>query len=247
MHEPFFYESGEDKDLVIFIHGFMGSPRQFSSLAQSVHSCGFAVASLLLPGHGGAMRDFSSATMGQWLEHVISEVGRLSGRYERIYLVGHSMGCLLAINAAVAYPTKVRGLLLIACPFRPRITSLCSLTRQMLCRKSHPIKAAYLESSSIPVRPDIALHSIKPTLELRRLMRITKDELSDVRVPVTAIYSARDEVVTISSLDVLKKGLIHTTTRSIVLTESRHAYYPEYEQGIIERALRDLCGVMQHK
>jgi len=80
-------------------------------------------------------------------------------------------------------------------------------------------------------------------IELKKLMLSTKSNLSDIHVPVTAIYSTRDEVVSIESLATLKAGLTQTTVEEIVLTESLHAYYPEYEQGIIEHALLRLCGI----
>ena len=39
--------------IVIFIHGFLGSPHQFIDLADFVSHMGYACGALLLPGHGG--------------------------------------------------------------------------------------------------------------------------------------------------------------------------------------------------
>jgi esterase/lipase len=39
-HTPFFLDSPTGNAIVVFIHGFMGSPRQFDSLALSVKQKG---------------------------------------------------------------------------------------------------------------------------------------------------------------------------------------------------------------
>ena len=247
MHNPVFLENPVSGGVIVFIHGFMGSPRQFDKLSQSAHRYGYSAASLLLPGHGGAVRDFSFGTMKRWQNHVCGEIERLCSLYEHIYLVGHSMGGLLAINAAIEYPGHVYGMLLIACPFKLRTVSAHSLAvrmRHVFHRKSHPVKAAYLDGCSIPLRPSLAWCSVKPAAEFRRLMHSTKTSLPNVSVPVTAVYSAADEVVSIGSLETLRAGLGHAALEEIILSDSLHAYYPEHERILIENALLQNARVM---
>jgi len=240
MHNPVFLENPTNGGVIVFIHGFMGSPRQFDKLAQNAQRHGHSAASLLLPGHGGAVRDFSSGTMERWQSHVCAEIDRLSQRYNRIYLVGHSMGGLLAVNAAVEYPGQVYGMLLIACPFKLRTVSARSLSvrlRQVFYSKSHPMKSAYLDSCGIPLHISLIRHSAKPAAQLRRLIFSTKANLSNVNVPVAAVYSAADEVVSIVSLETLRSGLGQASLDEIILSDSLHAYYPEHERVVIENAL----------
>jgi carboxylesterase len=176
--------------------------------------------------------------MERWQNHVCDEIDRLSRRYDRIYLVGHSMGCLLAVNAAVEYP--VCGMMLIACPFKLRTVSARALSvrlRQVFCSKSHPMKAAYLDSRGVPLRIGLIRHSAKPAAQLRRLIISAKANLPNVSVPVTAVYSAADEVVSLSSLETLRIGLGQVPLDEIILSDSLHAYYPEHEHVIIENAL----------
>lgn len=243
LHTPSFLENSTSKGIVIFIHGFMGSPRQFDKLAESIHRAGFSAAAVLLPGHGSTTKAFSSGTMESWLNHAYAEVERFL-EYDKIYLVGHSMGGLIAINMAIKYGKRIAGIFLIACPFKFSTFSKQTLSvrlKQAFYSKNHPMKAAYLTSSSVPLRPNIIWHSTKPTSELKKLMRLTTDKLSDVHVPVTAIYSASDELISIDSLDILKAGLTQTTYQSLILSDSLHAYYPAHEQTVIEKQLITLC------
>lgn len=250
VHKPLFLDNSADKGIVVFVHGFMGSPRQFDKMAENVHCQGYSVASILLPGHGATTKEFSSCTMESWLNHVYTEVERYSRSYDNIYLVGHSMGCLLAINTAIKYSERVRGVLLIACPFKLKGFSVHSLKvriKQAFYRKSHPIKAAYLAGSSVPLSPSLIWHSAKPAAELKKLILITKDNLPDIHVPVTAIYSSADELVSIDSLDILRTGLKQTAIKYIALSDSLHAYYPEHEQAVIESTLLHCMGVEASK
>jgi len=222
----------------------MGSPRQFDKLAESVHRTGFNTTAVLLPGHGGSPKEFSSGTMERWLEHVYAETGRFLG-HDKIYLVGHSMGGLIAINTAVRYEGRVSGVFLIACPFKFRTFSAYSLSvrlKQVFYNKTNPMKAAYLTSSSVQLRPGIIRHSAKPALELKKLMKVTKDKLPDVRAPVTAVYSVSDELVSTDSLEILQTGLTKSNFKGLVLSDSLHAYYPLHEQTVIENQLAALCA-----
>ena len=240
MHEPFYLEGIAKKGIVVFIHGFLGSPRQFSRLAQSVHLQGYSAASLLLPGHGTTVKAFSAATMEDWQNHVNAEIGRFSSNHADIYLVGHSMGSLLTINAAVEFSGHVRCLFLIACPFKLRYFSAQSIKvklQQLFYLKSNPIKSAYLAGNSVRSSPSIIWRCAKPSAELNKLILITQDNLHKIRIPVTAIYSSSDEIVSVDSLEILSNGLGHAPFESMTLSDSLHAYYPEHERSLIESAL----------
>ena len=240
MHSPQFLEHSEKTNIVIFIHGYMGSPRQFDRLAEVAYGEGCSVLSLLLPGHGSTTKEFSKATMAKWQEHVNNEVERFSEDYKRIYLVGHSMGCLLAINAAVRYGEHVCGLFLIACPFK--VSSLNKAVikvrlKQLFYPKTHPMKVAYHKGRSVPLMPSLLWRNIRPAAQLMKLISTTKGTLKNIKVPITAVYSLSDEIVSIKSLEILKSEATQTSVKSIILRDSLHAYYTEEEQAVIDEAL----------
>jgi len=242
-HKPKFYENSASSDIVVFIHGFMGSPRQFDSLAEAVHRQGYSAATLLLPGHGSTARDFGSGTFERWQSHVDAEIERYSCNFSNIWLTGHSMGGLLAINTAVRYNKYVRGILTIACPFK--IIPLSAYTIQTRTRQvfRKTIRAAYLSNSSVGMSPTLIWHSRRPAAEIRKLMSAARGNLSQVRMPVTAVYSTSDELTSITSLDIMKRELTKAPFESVVLKESLHAYYTEYEQTMIEQALMNLVSI----
>ena len=242
-HAPRFLETPASSDIVVFIHGFMGSPCQFDELAGAVHRLGCSAASLLLPGHGGSSGDFSSGTFARWQGHVDAEISRLSCEYNNIWLAGHSMGGLLAINAAVGSSGSVRGIFTLACPFKLITFSAHTAkvrVRQAFGGKNDPVKSAYLRNSSVSPSPGLIWHTRKPAAELKILMSTARSNLPNVRVPVTAVYSTSDELTSIVSLDILKEELTGAKLAIVRLTESLHAYYTEKDQAVIEEALLGL-------
>jgi len=244
-HAPLFLEGTKKENLVVFIHGFMGSPRQFDKLARIAHKQGCSAAALLLPGHGGAAKEFASGTYERWQNHVCAEVEMYSRDHTDIWLAGHSMGGLLAINAAVKHSLHVRGLFLIACPFRITTVSVHAIKvriMQVCCRKNNPVKSAYMNGSSVTLSPGLIWRTIRPTSELKTLMQAARDNLPNVRVPVTAVYSKSDELTSIGSLETLKAELTGAPLKELLLTDSLHAYYPEHEQSIIEESLAEMLS-----
>jgi len=218
----------------------MGSPRQFDGFVDVVCTQGCSVAALLLPGHGGTAEDFASGTYEHWQRHVDDEVERYSHNNANIWLVGHSMGGLLAINAAVKYSRYVRGIFLIACPFKITTFSLYAAKvrfKQIFSQKNDPIKAAYRDSGSVSPSISLIWRTAKPALELRKLMRVARGNLPELRLPVTAVYSSADELTSIKSLDILRSELREAPFEQVVLTDSLHAYYPQHEWSVIESTL----------
>jgi pimeloyl-ACP methyl ester carboxylesterase len=102
---------------VVFIHGaaFDHSVWQWQSRYLAHH--GFTVLAADLPGHGrspGPVRKTIGAT-AQWVAALIESAG-----LERAAVVGHSMGSLVALETAIAFPQRVSRLALIgACAPMP--------------------------------------------------------------------------------------------------------------------------------
>lgn len=99
------------KPVVIFLHG-AGFDHSAWALYTRWHAHnGFSVLAPDLPGHGRSSGEalHSVAELADWVAALIDASGGKKAR-----LVGHSLGTLIAIDAAARYPEKVTGLRLIA-------------------------------------------------------------------------------------------------------------------------------------
>ena len=113
--EPFVM--GEGKDAVLLVHGFNDVPYVWTRMAPLIAAKGYHVAALRLPGFGTRHPEEANC-LADWREPIATRLRELAQTHQRVFLCAHSMGCALAIDAAVRVPA-VAGLILLAPLFRP--------------------------------------------------------------------------------------------------------------------------------
>ena len=95
---------------VLFLHGFMGSARDWAGVMADVANAYHGLA-VDLPGHGGSTgldnADYTMDGAAQALAHLLDERG-----IDRCAVVGYSMGGRLALYVALCFPERCRALVL---------------------------------------------------------------------------------------------------------------------------------------
>ena len=215
----------------------MGSPGQFADLAEAVHEIGCTYRALLLPGHGGGLRKFVKSGLRDWQACVQSEIDKIKQEHKKIFLVGHSMGGLLALQASLVKENNISGLVLISTPLKVYLLNPKRLLQRlgiMRLPKSNKMKAVYIESNSIAT-PGPLLYSfaIRPALHFYRLLWQTKKRLPEVFVPVCMFHSKNDETTSYKSAALLYEGLCNTERRSFSLDKSWHVFFEDDEREFI--------------
>lgn len=132
-----FAERGErraGRSSAVLIHGAGASSAIWMMVLARVARAGHAVA-IDLPGHGASSVEGTAldGTAGLSLGRYRDAVGELAGTLclGPSVLVGHSLGALVAIEAALAWPDKVRALVLVgAAPRLPPHGDLLRLLRE---------------------------------------------------------------------------------------------------------------------
>ena len=100
------------KRAVVLLHGFAGSAEDWRSVAALLQGAGFATVAVDLVGHGGtsAPLDPSRYTMHETVLDLAAILDALS--IDRADWLGYSMGGRVALHFALAYPARVRSLIL---------------------------------------------------------------------------------------------------------------------------------------
>lgn len=96
--QPFFLSGSATA--ILLLHGFTASPSEVKALGQSLQQKGYTVSAPLLPGHGSHPKHLNATTLGEWQQAVTTELDFLLASYERVIMVGLSLGGLLALWSA---------------------------------------------------------------------------------------------------------------------------------------------------
>ena len=236
-HSEYSVECGHST-AILFIHGILGSPNQFKFLAEALCALSCDCRAILLPGHGGTSRDFYSTPHTAWSAYAHDEIDRMKEKYEKVLLVGHSMGGLFCLQYAAQYGAD--GIVLINTPLRVKISLRRVVgglkTKRRPTAGESPLTKAYREGLSIRMGrfyeyPLWAGNFIG----LLRIMHDTLAHLPNVRTPVLVMQAQRDESVRLSSARLLMDTLSNADARFIPLEGSYHSYFPpEDQRKIIE-------------
>ena len=237
MHEAFEKQHAEADTIVVFSHGFIGSPKQFEDLTAFAYQHNCAVLSPLLPGHGGSAAEFSKFGLEDWENHLEAEIRRVSSAYQNLILVGHSIGGLLALNASLNKELDIKAVLLLSSPLKLKYSLdqlLVGMQLALFPKRSDALLTAYRNFNSIAGTSLFRYLSWRrQALDVYRLMAKTKSNLPAVAVPTVMIHSKKDETVSLKSADIFQRGLANTERKSVILEESRHAFYVPKERNVI--------------
>ena len=113
--QVFFTDTGEifdkKKHSIILLHGSGQSHVVWSLTAQYLSDQNYNVFALDFPGHGNSEGDSLKTIeeMAEWLEKVIIKIG-----IQDLTLVGHSQGCLVALEYTNKLPKKIKNLIFVA-------------------------------------------------------------------------------------------------------------------------------------
>ena len=99
------------KHTVILIHGAGQSHIVWSLTEEYLSNQGYNVFSLDLPGHGNSEEESlnSIEKIADWLEKVITKIG-----IDELTILGHSQGCLIALEYNYKFSKKVKNLIFVA-------------------------------------------------------------------------------------------------------------------------------------
>lgn len=83
---------------ILLIHGFAGSPSDVYPIKSFFEDKNFIVSSPTLKGHNSSKKVLSKTTYKDWIDSVILEGKELEKKCDTIYVIGFSMGGLIALN-----------------------------------------------------------------------------------------------------------------------------------------------------
>lgn len=215
---------------VLFIHGILGTPNHFRDFISLVPE-NYSVYAMVTAGHCSTVSDFSHSSLKLWEESVQSAVDELLSTHKEIYIVGHSMGTLFAIEQAIKEP-RIRGVFCLSIPIkvrmRARMIPLALKIYRNKIKDDDVVALALRENYGCSAEKNMLkyLGWIPRFLNLFKLIRRVRKNLYKLETPCWAYQSIPDELVSPRSIKILKR---ESNIRTVALHYSTHFYYEKRE------------------
>lgn len=177
---------------VIFVHGTPGDARSFSHQFKN----GFPHATLVAydrPGFGGSPGDNTAATLDyqcRTLEALIESTDT-----PRIFLVGHSYGCPVALNTALRNPSRIAGVFLMGACLGPEF------------EKPLPIQYWLRGAWWAGLLPDEIQQSNEELLNLKADLDAMLHLLPKLNCPLLLLHGTKDEQVPVENVEAIQLRL----------------------------------------
>lgn len=201
------------------IHGFTGAPSEVEPLVKYLQKhTNWEIAVPTLPGHGDTLK-LKGVEYNNWIEHAENELKRLIEKCETVFVIGFSMGGMIASYLAVHYPvTKLVLLSAAALYVNPRqlFLDICEVVKDAFRGRLSDNELYNRYKRKIKATP------ITATLQFRRLVAAIRPMLNQVKIPTLIAQGEIDGVVPPKSAQYLYNHIGASSKKLIFLKESKH-------------------------
>lgn len=177
---------------ILLLHGFAGDVEEIKPLREYLEQRGYMVECPLLPGHGLTKRELAVTSCEDWINAAERAYLDLSGKCDKLIVVGFSMGGLLAVNL---WHYGFSGLVTVNMPIYYWNLKIIASN---LFRDFHRFRKKYMNASLDK--------SFSSMVEFQKLLTKTKPMLRNVTCRTMIVQALDDDTVHYRSADyILKK------------------------------------------
>jgi carboxylesterase len=213
-------------DAVLLLHGLTGSTFEVQPVAERLAAAGMRCLAPVMAGHGGEPDDLIGVPWTEWVARAARDLARLEGA-RRTFVVGCSMGALVACVLAHDAPAQVDGLVLLAPALELQLQGKLGalLGRLRLLRRCVVPKTAgsdVLDEEMRRRNPTLPGVPLAAVAELEKLAAHVDRQLPGVAAPALVIAGAHDHTVTMSGARRLARRIGSGPAELVVLPRSWH-------------------------
>ncbi len=223
---------GGEGPALLCLHGLTGTPYEVRPPERLVEEHRFACLGPLLPGHGTSPEQLARTSRQAWIESALDAYVRLAATHSRVYVLGLSLGGVLALR--IAQERAAAGILLLAAPidlgcwYRVAVPLLARFKSQV------PKTPAIVDPVARDAHPGYRCMPLPAVVELIRLQAEVESRLQCVRSPLRLLYSKSDPTVSVRDAGRILKGAASAEGRVDYLARSGHVITVDVERTQVE-------------
>jgi len=226
----FFWPRGEIA--ILCLHGFTATTVEVRQIATYFSEQGYTTRGPLLPGHGTNALEMNKTTWRNWSSTAENAVLELMKSYDRVFVLGESMGGLLALYLAARYPT-----LLGAMVFAPAI-KIRNLWLAKFIWRFKPLIKKGKPNPNIP-QQSYASFPLRAAASLLDLQRLVKRNLKKIKIPVIIFQGKLDDTIDPMGALYAYKHIRYEDKDFVYLEESSHIILLDKQLPVVQQICLD--------
>lgn len=240
---------------LVIVHGFAEHMRCYTEVARGLAADGIAVHLMDLPGHG--LSDGPRGHIDDFREY-LDDVHLFFHSYPHFlktkptFLLGHSLGGLIACHYCLAYKPKIKGLILTSplTGFESLLSVFVTIVAKAIARKDPafliPKPSGEASLSRDPAKWEryrndpYRLRTISPNLYLSMIQRSRQlqERAAELSLPLLVFYSALDQLVSPAAINRFFRNTGVEDKTAVVFTEAMHELFQEVEHKLVLEKMR---------
>lgn len=224
----------------LLIHGFSSTPAELRELGESLSKEGYTVLSILLSGHGTVVENMEKSNYGDWIKSAEEGYERLKKTCTKIYVIGHSMGGLLALNLAENYKVDKLVALAPALVSKSKASKYAGIIKHFMKYTEWPPEERPEEETKYQLGyAKIPLRSVE---QLNKLQKVTRKDLKKIVSPLLIVHSINDNAIHANGIKLIENKVSSKEIHKHYLNNSGHNITIEREKGIVvKEVIAFLC------
>lgn len=201
------------------IHGFTGAPYEVEPLANHLQKVtNWDVRVPTLPGHGETL-SLGDVRFENWIDCAEKELKSLMETCSEIYVIGFSMGGLIAAYLAAKYPVQ-KLVLLSAAAYYVNPSQMLADIKEMI---RDGIKGNLKENELFNrYKKKMMETPIRATFQFRKLVHFVKPYLKEIQTPTLIVQGELDGIVPVKSAQYLYEVIGSSQKELCFLPKSKH-------------------------
>jgi carboxylesterase len=209
------------------LHGFTGGPYEIEPITEYLkENTDWVVSVPTYPGHGKEL-SLKGRTHDEWLNEAETAYLELQKRVNNIYIVGFSMGGMIAGYLASKYGCDKLILLNASAYYVNPGQMIKDIADMMISGLSGQLKDHELFKRYKKKFKDTPFRA---TREFRKLVKLVKPEISQVSAPTLIVQGECDSIVPRKSAEYLYNAIAASNKRICYFKESKHMICHDVER-----------------
>jgi carboxylesterase len=233
---------GRGRAAALCLHGLTGTPYEVRPLAEAIAAAGIRALGPALPGHNETPERLAATSYRDWLEAARSAFHRLRDDSEKVFVVGLSMGGLLAL--ALAEDEPVDALVTIGTPLvlHQPFACLIPLVKYLMPMSPKAQGSDIRDPAARARHPGYRSMPLNSIHELQRLQRQVRPRLGQVTAPILVAHGAHDRTASPRDAIEIRDCVASETREYLLLAASGHVAPVDFDGPALALAVAEFLA-----